>query len=370
MGLRRTPLYDAHCRAGGKLVEFNGWEMPVQYAAGILREHEAVRTVAGIFDVSHMARFEVRGPGSLPFVDRLITNDLGKLEVGRMLYTPMCAESGGVLDDVTVYRMSDRILVVVNAGNRERIWPWLETQRAAWNGAAVELVDRSADLAQIALQGPRAQELLRPHCDGDLDQIGYYAWARLRLFGHDEVLISRNGYTGEDGFEIYPPAAAVDAAWASLLATGGPAGLLPAGLGCRDTLRLEMAYCLYGNELDLETTPLEARLAWTVKLKKDAFVGRAALEAQKAAGLKRALVGLSVTGQRLPRKGQSLAHAGATVGVVASGGFSPSLKAGIALGFVPTELSRPGTKLEVDVRGERVAVEVTEVPFYKHASHR
>jgi len=373
MALRRTPLYEEHRSAGGKLVEFNGWEMPVQYAAGILKEHDAVRGAAGVFDVSHMARYEISGPGAVALIDHLITNDLANLAVGRMLYSPMCNEQGGVLDDVTVYRLNDRVLVIANAGNAARIWDWLEAQSRAWSGAAVSLRNLSAELGQIALQGPRAQEILAPLADGDLDAIGYYAWAELPLFGVPKVLISRNGYTGEDGFEIYPPAEATAAAWRMLMERGRDRGLLPTGLGCRDTLRMEMAYCLYGNELDLETSPLEARLAWTVKLKKPGFIGKAVLEQQKSQGTRRALVGLTIEGQRLPRKGQAICRPGqlgAPIGVVSSGGFSPSLKGGIALAFVPPSDSKLGTKLVVDVRGEAVSVEVIELPFYKQGSHR
>lgn len=368
--LRRTPFYDEHRANGAKLVAFHGWEMPLQHAPGIVAEHEAVRTAAGLFDVSHMARFVASGEGAVAFVDRLITNDLAKLSAGRLLYTAMCREDGGVLDDVTVYKFDPDVLVVVNAGNRERIWDWMQARAAEWKGTPFSLSDKSADYAQLALQGPRAQAMLAPLAGSDLDAIPYYGHSVLTLNGAKGVLVSRNGYTGEDGFEIYVPVADGPALFRALVERGRAAGLLPAGLGCRDTLRLEMAYCLYGNELDLDVNPLEARLAWVVKLKKPSFIGREALASIKQAGPRRALAGFRVAGNRFPRKDQALILDGQAVGRVTSGGFSPSLKAGIGLGFVPPELAAPGSKFSVDVRGEAVPAEAVSLPFYQNASHR
>lgn len=376
--LRRTPLFAEHKALGGKLVPFAGWEMPLQYAPGIVAEHSAVRRAAGLFDVSHMARFEVTGDGAVEFVDSLITNNLSKLAAGRLLYTPMCREDGGVLDDVTVYRFDDRVWVVVNAGNSSRIWDWITERRAHWSGAQCEVRDRSEALGQIAFQGPRAQEMLSPHAAGDLDAVPYYGFLRTRLFEIDDVVVSRNGYTGEDGFELYAPAERLSELWRAILGAGVRFGVIPAGLGCRDTLRLEMAYCLYGNELDLDVSPLEARLQWTVKLAKPDFVGKQALERQKRDGLTRTLAPFVVEGQRLVRKGQtvrrasaaSIADAGMAIGRVTSAGYSPSLERGIGLAFVPPTESAPGTRLSADVRGEPVAIEIVEAPFYKQASHR
>ncbi len=368
--LKRTPLFHEHVNHQAKLVDFNQWEMPVQYPAGILREHEIVRTAAGLFDVSHMGRFEVTGPGAVAFVHDLITNDLEKAEPGQLLYAAMCREDGGVLDDVTVYRLADRVMIVANAGNLTRIWDWLSTRALAWVGAPVEVRDRSQDLAQLAYQGPRAEETVQPLVDADLSAVGYYRFAVATVAGIPGVLVSRNGYTGEDGFEIYVPAGRARELWRAILKAGESIGAAPIGLGARDTLRLEMCYCLYGNELNLDVSPLEAGIGWTVKMKKTDFFGKNALAAQKAAGLKRTLVGFAVEGQRMPRHGQALFAGGREVGVATSGGFCPSLKQGMGLGFVPPALAAVGTALEVDVRGAKVPARVVERPFYKHASHK
>lgn len=368
--LKRTVLFSEHVKHQAKLVDFNQWEMPVQYPTGILREHEIVRTAAGLFDVSHMGRFEITGPGAVPFIHDIITNDLEKAEPGQLLYAAMCREDGGVLDDVTVYRLPDRVMVVANAGNLSRIWDWLEIRALAWVGAPVELRDRSRELAQIAFQGPRAEEVIRPLVEGDLAAVGYYRFLVTRVAGVAGVLISRNGYTGEDGFEIYVSTDRATTLWRTLFKAGESIGVGPIGLGARDTLRLEMCYCLYGNELNLDVSPLEAGIGWTVKMKKNDFIGKTALVEQKAAGLKRTLVGFAVEGQRMPRHGQALRAGGREVGVVTSGGFCPSLKQGMGLGFVPPALSAVGTELEVDIRGAGVPARVVERPFYKHASHK
>jgi aminomethyltransferase len=368
--LKKTPLHGEHVRLQAKLVDFNHWEMPLQYPTGILKEHEAVRTGAGLFDVSHMGRFEIGGPGAVAFTNRLITNDLERCEVGQLLYTPVCEESGGVLDDVTVYRLADRILMVVNAGNLTRIWDWLERQAPAWKGPGVQLKNRSAELAQIAFQGPGTEKIFAPMVEGDLAGLGYYRSLIARVNGIDGVLVSRNGYTGEDGFEIYVPAGRAPQLWRAILDAGKAQGTAAIGLGARDTLRLEMTYCLYGNELTPEINPLEAGLQWTVKLKKADFIGKEALVRQKEQGLRRNLIGFEVEGTRLARGGQKIWKDGREVGAVTSGGFCPSLKRGMGLGYVPPELSTVGTELSVDVRGEKVPARVVQRPFYKEASHR
>jgi aminomethyltransferase len=368
--LKKTPLHGEHVRLHAKLVDFNHWEMPLQYSTGILKEHEAVRTGAGLFDVSHMGRFEIGGPGAVAFTNHLITNDLERSEVGQLLYTPVCDESGGVLDDVTVYRLADRVLMVVNAGNLGRIWDWLGRQAPAWKGPEVRLKDRSGELAQLAFQGPATEQIFAPMVEGDLAGLGYYRSLTARVNGIDGVLVSRNGYTGEDGFEIYAPAERAAELWRALLEAGKAWGTTAIGLGARDTLRLEMCYCLYGNELNPEINPLEAGLQWTVKLKKPGFVGKEALVRQKEQGLRRTLVGFEVEGSRLARGGQKIWKDGREIGAVTSGGFCPSLKRGMGLGYVPPELAAAGTGLEVDVRGEKVAARVVQRPFYKEASHR
>ena len=370
MSLQKTPLHAEHVALGGKMVEFGGWEMPLQYAVGILAEHEATRTAAGLFDVSHMGRFDFSGPGGLDLANHLITNNLKKLESGRLLYTALCDEKGGVLDDVTVYKYEDRALMVVNAGNRTKVWDWIAAQNEAWTGESAQVLDRSEALGQLAIQGPKAEEMILSHVDGDLDAVGYYEFLEAPLFGVPSLL-SRNGYTGEDGFELYIPSEHLVAVTRKILAAGAPAGLVPAGLGCRDTLRLEMAYCLYGNELNESVTPLEAGLGWTVKLKqKTPFVGQDALRAQKASGVEYELAGFRVEGRRLARAGQTVFRGDEPVGEVTSGCFSPSLQHGIGMGRLKKDASVLGTRLEVEVRNTRVPVEIVDRPFYKDASHR
>jgi len=361
--LRRTPLWEHHREGGGKLVGFAGWEMPIHYAGGQLVEHEAVRADAGLFDVSHMGRYWIGGRGAFAYVQKLITNDLERIGPGQLLYSPLCLETGGIIDDVTVYKFEPGCLMVVNAGNRQAVMDWLVTNRPP----DVTLVDRSDGWAQLALQGPRAQERLAPLVVEDLEQIGYYHHGRCTVRGFPDVLISRNGYTGEDGFEIYLPSEEAAGLWGALT----DRGVKPVGLGARDTLRFEMCFALYGNELDRVTTPLEAGLSWTVKLKKADFIGRAALAKQKEEGLRKTLIGFEVKGSRLARHGHPILHEGSTVGVVTSGGPCPSLaNKGMGLGYVPPALAAVGTPLAVDVRGAAVEAVVVGRPFYKSGSHR
>lgn len=368
---KRTPLYSEHDALGGKLVDFHGWEMPLQYSAGILKEHETVRRSGGLFDVSHMGRLVVSGPGAVGFVDTLITNNLSAASEDQLLYTPVCNESGGILDDVTVYRLPDSVMIVANAGNRERIWSWLQEHAAAWSGESISLSDRSDELGQIAFQGPKSEAVFAPLVEGDLAGLAYYRHMKGRVAGIDGVLVSRNGYTGEDGFEIYVPAERTADLWRAILQAGSPEGVLPIGLGARDTLRMEMCYALYGNELTPEITPLEAGMRWTVKMKKGVeFIGKKALAARKDKGLDRVLAGFEVQGKRLPRHGEAVFQGAREVGFITSGGFCPSLKTGMAMGYVPPGLSETGTELEADVRGARVPIRVTERPFYKDGSHR
>jgi aminomethyltransferase len=345
------------------MVGFAGWEMPIQYPGGQIKEHEAVRTDAGVFDVSHMGRYWIDGPDAVAFVQGLITNDIEKAAPGQLLYAALCLESGGVIDDVTVYRFERGLLMVVNASNRAPVWQWLQEHKRS--GVTIE--DKSDALAQLAVQGPRAQARIVPLIAEDLEPIGYYRFARCTLMGISDVLISRNGYTGEDGFEIYPPAGAAERFWIALRERGVSA----IGLGARDTLRMEMCYCLYGNELDRETSPLEAGIGWTVRWKKPDFVGKAALVRQKEQGLRKQLVGFSVHGNRMARHGQPILQQDRAVGVVTSGGPCPSLEnRGMGLGFVPPGLSAAGTAISIDVRGSRVDAVVVERPFYTAASHR
>jgi aminomethyltransferase len=358
--LKRTPLYEEHRALGAKLVPFAGYEMPVQYPSGITAEHQAVRGGAGLFDVSHMGEVEVRGEDALAFVQWVTTNDASRLEVGQAQYSTLPDPDGKLLDDLLVYRFPDHYLLVVNASNREKDLAWMLSQADRFR---VELIDRSDELALLALQGPRAEAILSRLTDMDLAGIGYYRFRTGEVEGV-ETLISRTGYTGEDGFELYVPADRAAALWRRLLEVGQPEGLVPAGLGARDSLRLEMGYALYGNDLDEETTPLEGGLAWVTKLDKGDFVAREALARQKEAGVSRRLIGFRLLERGFPRHGYELRHEGEVVGHVTSGVLSPSLGQGIGMGFVTPAAARAGTRIEVMIRGQGVPAEVVRPPFY------
>jgi aminomethyltransferase len=366
MTLKRTPLHDEHVRLGGKIVPFAGFEMPVQYPAGITAEHRAVRETAGLFDVSHMGEFIVRGPQALDLVQRITINDASKVEVGQAQYSAMCLESGGMVDDLLVYRYADRYMLVVNASNLEKDWAWVTSHAADLD---VELEDVSDATALLALQGPAAREILRPLVDIDLDAVTYYRFTTGKVAGIPGT-VAGTGYTGEDGFELYLPSEHAVSVWTALMKAGKGAGLAPAGLGARDSLRLEMGYALYGNELDADHTPLEAGLAWITKLDKDEFVGRDALLAQKKEGMRRRLVGITLGERAFPRHGYPIVSSGEPVGVVTSGTVSPSLGIGVAMGYVPSKLGAPGTKLQVDARGRSLDAVVTRPPFYTEGSIR
>lgn len=348
--LRLTPLTAWHRTRGATLVEFAGWEMPVSYA-GIVEEHAAVRTRAGLFDVSHMGRVAVRGPAALAFLQRATSNDAGRLAPGRGQYTLALNAAGGVRDDLIVFRLEGEWLVIVNAGNRAKI---AEHFRAHLPVGA-QLADRSDELAMIALQGPRAAGLLAPLAP-DAVRLERFAIAPCAVAGRT-MLVSRTGYTGEDGFELYPPARDAEAVWDALAARGAA----PCGLGARDALRLEVAYPLYGHELDETTTPWEARLGWVVKLDKGDFLGRAALLLAKERGAGRRLAGFTAAGP-VPRAGCVLTLNGTPAGAVTSGGYSPSLKTGIGLGYLPGTLM-PTDALAVVVRGRSVPAAAAALPF-------
>ena len=364
--LARTPLYEEHVALGGKMVPFAGFQMPVQYPAGITAEHRAVREAAGLFDVSHMGEFVVSGPQALDLVQHISVNDVSRVEVGQAQYSAMCLESGGVVDDLIVYRFADRYMLVVNAANLAKDLEWILGHADDFDA---ELVDRSEATALLALQGPAAEEILAPLAEADLDRIAYYRFTEAPVAGVPAV-ISRTGYTGEDGFELYLPADHAVGLWRALLDRGEAAGILPAGLGARDSLRLEMGYALYGNDLDEEHTPLEAGLGWITKVDKGEFVGRDALRGQKEAGVARRLVGLRLIEKGFPRPGYAVLSDGERVGELTSGTVSPSLGIGIGMGYVPVELSKPDTELQVDLRGKPAAAIVQKPPFYTEGSIR
>jgi aminomethyltransferase len=364
--LKQTPLHAEHVALNGKLVPFAGYEMPVQYPSGITAEHRAVRTAAGLFDVSHMGEFEVRGPQALDLVQHVTTNDASRLEVGQAQYSTLPAEDGTLLDDLLVYRFDDHYLLVVNASNRERDLEWIRRFAGRFDA---ELRDRSDEIALLALQGPKAAAVLAPLTDVDLESIAYYHFREGRVAGRPAV-VSRTGYTGEDGFELY--VANEDAAplWRALLEAGAPEGVVPAGLGARDSLRLEMGYALYGNDLDERRTPLEAGLGWVVKLDKGEFVGRDALVRQKEAGVAERLAGFRLLERGFPRHGYPVRHEGEPAGEVTSGVLSPSLGQGIGMAYLPAAAAKPGTRIEVMIRDQPVPAEVVRPPFYREGSVR
>lgn len=361
--LKRTSLHSIHTAAGARMVEFGGWDMPVQYA-GIVDEHRAVRSAAGLFDVSHMGEVEVAGPGALESVQRLITNDAATLAVGQVLYSPMCTTSGGIIDDVTVFRLGEaRYLFVVNASTTAKDLSWIvEHVRDA------ETVDRSSEVALLALQGPRAQRILQGLTRTDLSALKYFHSATDVSVAGVRCLVSRTGYTGEDGFEIAPPWDEAAQVWEALMETGRREGLVPVGLGARDTLRLEAGYMLYGNDIDETTSPLEAPLGWTVKLEKDAFIGREILLEQKERGVSRKLAGFEMAERAIPRHGYPLRVKDKEIGLVTSGTFGPWVNKSIGMGYVPKALTKIGTPVDVDIRGKAARAAIVKLPFYRRAT--
>lgn len=366
--MKKTPLFDNHLKLGAKMVPFTGYSMPIQYQ-GIVSEHTAVRNACGLFDVCHMGEIRITGSGAHSFVDSLVTNDLSRIEIGQAMYTCACRENGGIVDDLIVYKhASDDILIVCNASNREKFWQHLKEQSQGKEG--ITLVDESDDTGLIALQGPSAFRVLSD-ADESLkrlaDELGSFRFKKGTL-GGAPVTIARTGYTGEDGVEIFCRAKDAALIWDLLLKAGEAHGIAPAGLGARDTLRLEARLSLYGNELSEETNPLEAGLAWTVKFDSADFLGKAALLKIKSQGLKRRLVGFEVTGRGSARAGYALADRdGTPVGICTSGGPSPTLGRPIGLGYLPLPLTEIGTEFFVDARGKQLPARVVKTPFYRRA---
>ncbi len=361
----RSPLHSVHVDLGAAFTDFAGWAMPIRYGSE-LAEHQAVRSTAGLFDLSHMAEIELEGPEAALALDRALVGNLSGLASGRACYTMMCAPDGGVLDDLVVYRISEtRFLVVANASNRHVVTDEFGTRAA---GLAVEVIDRSLQTALIAVQGPASASIVESAVGGPVDELKYYA-SRPAVIGGTDVLLARTGYTGEDGFEIYVDAEKATPVWELLTRLGAPHQLVPAGLACRDTLRLEAGMPLYGNELGRGTTPFEAGLGRVVKFDKASeFVGRAALLARRDVPTDEVLVGLRGSGRRAPRSGHSVLHNGVTVGRITSGGLSPTLGHPVAMAFVSRTTAEPGTTLIVDVRGHPEPVDVVSLPFYKRSS--
>jgi len=359
--LKRTPLYELHVAAGAKMVDFGGWEMPVQYS-GIIDEHQTVRQAAGLFDVSHMGEITVKGQGALAFLEKLLPNRIARLAPGQILYSPMCYDHGGTVDDLLVYKEDEEdYLLVVNAGNTDKDYQWIKAQAPA----GVEVENISAKVAQIAIQGPKATAILQPLTAVDLGSIRYYWFTRGEVAGIP-CIISRTGYTGEDGWELYCPPEQAAKLWQTILTEGAEAGLKPIGLGARDTLRFEAAMPLYGHELSEDISPLEAGLKRFIALDKpEDFIGKAALSAQEAAGLKRRLVGLEMIERGIARQGYPVVFEGREVGLVTSGTMAPTLGKNLALALVSKELAQPGQELGVMIRNKEVKAKVIALPFYK-----
>ena len=356
----RTPLNSWHHSHNGRMVDFAGWEMPVQYSS-IVEEHNAVRNGVGLFDISHMGRLQFRGDHSEAFLNGVLTNDTSKLKVGDVRYSLVCGKDGGILDDMLVYRLPDRWELVVNGANREKIVDWLEHSAGF---AAIQMTDTTLSTGMIAVQGPKALALLTEVTKLDLASMKYYSVKDAEFLGTRGV-VSRTGYTGEDGFELVVPSTLTEQIWQTLMEAGAEYGIMAAGLGCRDTLRLEAAMPLYGHELNEATDPLTAGLDFGVRFNKPEYIGKAALEAIKADGLKMARVGLVLEGRRIAREEFPIEIAGSLAGKVTSGTFSPTLQKVIAMGYVPVSASAVGTRVNVNLRGTFVAAEIVALPFYK-----
>jgi len=365
--LKQTPLYEVHVALGARMTGFAGFDMPVQYS-GIIDEHLAVRQAAGLFDVSHMGEVFVRGPQALAYVQHLVTNDAAKLYDGKAMYTVMCQNDGGVVDDLLVYRLTENdYLLVINASNIDKDLAWMKAN----NPMGADLVNVSEEIALLAVQGPKAIAITQKLTDVPLEALKYYHFIQPvsgRFLGCTHAIVSRTGYTGETGLEIYCEAESAETVWNALMEAGQDQGIKPAGLGARDTLRLEAGFCLYGNDLTEATNPYEARLGWITKLDKGDFVGREALRQVKLAGPERKLIGFVMEQRSIPRQGYAILNPeGAEIGVVTSGSHSPMLGQGIGLGYVPNDpvYTEPGAALVISVRGRPLPARVVQPPFHK-----
>jgi aminomethyltransferase len=359
--LKSTALEQIHIALGAKMVPFAGYNMPVQYS-GLRQEHAAVRERAGMFDVSHMGEFFVEGPDAIPFLQKVTSNDVSKLIPGKIQYSCFPNEQGGIVDDLLVYCFSEEhFLLVVNASNMDKDWNHLQNYTS---GFEVELSNKSDDYSLLAVQGPKATEILQTLTQVNLNEIRYYNFIIGRIAGIEEVIISATGYTGAGGFELYVPNEHAAKLWNSVIEAGESYGLLPAGLGARDTLRLEMGMCLYGNDIDDTTSPLEAGLGWITKFSKD-FISSQTFAKQKEEGLSKKLVGFEMIDRGIPRHGYEIAKNGKVVGRVTSGTASPSTGKNIGMGYVPIELSAEGSEFDVLIRNKSIKAQVVKLPFYK-----
>ena len=356
--MKKTALYDRHVALNAKLVSFAGYQMPVQYS-GIVKEHHAVRKTAGIFDVSHMGEFIVSGPAAEVFLNLVTINDVTSIKTGQAQYSAMCYADGGIVDDLLIYRYDDYFMLVVNASNLEKDYNWLSDQLI--HGVTIE--NRSAEISLIALQGPRSRDILRELTDMTVDDIPFYHFLEGQV-ADKAVTIARTGYTGELGFELYANNEDITIVWDRLMEAGAQYDLLPVGLGARDTLRLEMKYCLYGNDIDKTTNPIEAGLSWITKLGKSDFIGKSAIIAHKE-NLRRRLVCIEMQERAVPRSGYKLYRGEEEIGIMTSGTHSPSSNTGIGLAYLNRGFTKSGTEIDVDVRGKLKKAIVVKPPFYK-----
>ncbi len=358
--MKKTPLYEKHIQLKGKMIDFGGWSLPVEYT-GIIPEHEAVRTKAGIFDVSHMGEITVKGEDSEKYLQMLLTNDISLLNNNQIAYTAMCYPHGGVVDDLLVYKYSNTdYLLVVNASNTEKDYQWMK-ENIFGN---TEILNVSENYAQLALQGPLAETILQKLTSKNLNEIEFYYFNDNVKVGNIEALVSRTGYTGEDGFELYFAYNKAEEMWDLILEAGKDEGLIPAGLGARDTLRFEASLPLYGHELNENITPLEAGLGFFVKLNKENFIGKEALARQKSEGLQRKIVGFEMIDRGIPRNNYEVYKEGEKIGYVTTGSFSPTLKKNIGLALIDSAYSKEGTEIEILIRNKNSKAKVIKKPFY------
>ncbi|AEE51469.1 glycine cleavage system aminomethyltransferase GcvT [Haliscomenobacter hydrossis] len=377
--MKNTPLTEKHIALGAKMAPFAGYNMPISYT-GIQEEHHTVRDKVGVFDVSHMGEFIVRGKQALELIQQITTNDASKLGIGQAQYSAMPNEQGGIIDDLLVYRLPEdncadgerAYMMVVNASNIEKDWNWvnahLEPNAEFIRGFDTKVINISDQTSLIAVQGPKALQTLQPLTGIDLSRIKYYNFAKGKFAGFDNVLISATGYTGAGGFEIYVDNKQAAAIWDAVFEAGKTLGIAPIGLGARDTLRLEMGFCLYGNDIDDTTSPMEAGLGWITKLSKPSFIGKSIFEAQKAAGLSRKLVGFMLEDRRIPRHDYAILDAqGQNIGKVTSGSQSPTLGKPIGMGYVQTAYSSPGSEIFISIGGKSLPATVVKLPFLQQS---
>jgi len=362
--IKKTPFYDFHIKNNAKMIEFAGYLMPIQFR-GIIEEHRKVRSKVGLFDITHMGEFEVFGKDALAFLQKVTTNDVSKLKRYQVQYSCMCYPDGGIVDDLLVYKLHNSYMLVVNAANIDKDFRWLDSNLFG----DVKLINKSDQTALLAIQGPDSEKVLSKLTDVDLSNMRYY-WAFFGRVSEVDMLFSRTGYTGEDGFELYFSFCHAENLWTSCIQAGGEFEIEPIGLGARDSLRLEMKYALYGNDIDRTTNPIEAGLGWIVKLDKGDFIGKDAILKAKNQGLKRKLVCFALNDKGFPRKGYDIQKDGERIGKVTSGIFSPSLDKGIGMGYVSTEFSKVGEEVHILIRGKPLSAEIIKPPFYKNFTHK